>query len=730
MERGGQAGGAAADDQGVVEVGHEFLGRDQEPTISPARAIRRPRIRRERPGASRDRRPCWRVAGELVVGPAVELPAGLRLLPSSPLLEEEGDARLPALVADLDAPTPPPGAARRGRSRRRRSPSRSRPGRCCRGLRAAARSERNRTAAGAARRWSMRGRPCLRFSTLTPHQMCGSRPRPRSSEPQQVAHPFGALGRAPGRCASSRVCMTRDDRVDVLVGHVLVEQVAHRVDEDHPRTGASGGARRASRARAGGRTPARRDGPARRGTARRTSRRSSGRSPGLILVQPRTGFQVASVHSMLEWSLIARSSYGPRSLCRTSRPASAHPFPADPLLDPPVGIVGLVDIRNGLAETGEVVELPLFNGFTDTVFRHDLDRAAGHAVLAHGGDMSNQLRIISSDISSAIAVAFRMQSGTETPAEEVAAEAQAGEGALDLPRPLDEAAVAQLVLRDCPRPAADEPEGGLARAAQGAAQLADDRRGDPVLVPSQRARDRSGRRRRRRARRAPREPGRGRSGRGRGSPAAGAPPCAAPGTRSRREGGPRPPGASRARRRRRRRRGSRRREARAGSGLFEQTGRGVGRHGQHHPLRLDRSGGGLDAEAARRCGSPSGGDAGADVADLRASLRGSSSSPSRKEIMAPPGAGPLRRANAPRIRLPCSLFQAVDLRHRPAHRQPLRIAGIDARDERTDGVVEERRAEAAADELRDALLDAAGRPADPGLAQQPELGAQRRRAEC
>ena len=43
---------------------------------------------------------------------------------------------------------------------------------------------------------------------------------------------------------------------------------------------------------------------------------------------------------------------------------------------------------------------------------------------------------------------------------------------------------------------------------------------------------------------------------------------------------------------------------------------------------------------------------------------------------------------------------------------------------RTDRrVVEELGAEAAADELRDALLGPFGRPADPGLAQQPELGA-------
>ena len=40
--------------------------------------------------------------------------------------------------------------------------------------------ERKRTAAGARRRWSIRGRPCRRFSTLTPHQMWGSRPTARS----------------------------------------------------------------------------------------------------------------------------------------------------------------------------------------------------------------------------------------------------------------------------------------------------------------------------------------------------------------------------------------------------------------------------------------------------------------------------------------------------------------------------------------------------------------------
>src|SRR5436305_9932630 len=55
----------------------------------------------------------------------------------------------------------------------------------------------------------------------------------------------------------------------------------------------------------------------------------------------------------------------------------AHPLAADPLLDPPVGIVGLVDVGYGLAFTGEVVELPLFDRLADAVLGDQRGGSAG-----------------------------------------------------------------------------------------------------------------------------------------------------------------------------------------------------------------------------------------------------------------------------------------------------------------------------------------------------------------
>src|SRR5881394_2178942 len=68
-------------------------------------------------------------------------------------------------------------------------------------------------------------------------------------------------------------------------------------------------------------------------------------------------------------------------------------------------------------------------------------------------------------------------------AQEVAADVEAGEGLLDLPGAVHEAAVADLVLRDGPGPAADELPGGLAAQAQRSSQLVDEGGGDAVLVP-------------------------------------------------------------------------------------------------------------------------------------------------------------------------------------------------------------------------------------------------------
>ena len=105
--------------------------------------------------------------------------------------------------------------------------------------------------------------------------------------------------------------MTLGDRQDVVVGHVVVEEVAHRVDEDHPRPRQEGVG--ASRAPGAGRSPARTDArhapePLGEGLG------IAVRATGLTLVHPRTGFHVASVHSILECSATGWDSRGFRCL--------------------------------------------------------------------------------------------------------------------------------------------------------------------------------------------------------------------------------------------------------------------------------------------------------------------------------------------------------------------------------------------------------------------------------
>ena len=116
----------------------------------------------------------------LVVGAAVERAPVASLADAAPLLEEERHAGRSALVADATDPIRVASAWPRARSRRRRSPSGCRRGRSRRGLPAAARRRGTGPRPGASRRWSIRGRPCRRFSTLTPHQMCGSSAASRS----------------------------------------------------------------------------------------------------------------------------------------------------------------------------------------------------------------------------------------------------------------------------------------------------------------------------------------------------------------------------------------------------------------------------------------------------------------------------------------------------------------------------------------------------------------------
>ena len=55
----------------------------------------------------------------------------------------------------------------------------------------------------------MRGKPCLRFSTLTPNQMCGSPRGEAQPGAEQVAHPLGALGQHLERVPAGRLTITR-----------------------------------------------------------------------------------------------------------------------------------------------------------------------------------------------------------------------------------------------------------------------------------------------------------------------------------------------------------------------------------------------------------------------------------------------------------------------------------------------------------------------------------------
>ena len=65
--------------------------------------------------------------------------------------------------------------------------------------------------------------------------------------------------------------------------------------------------------------------------------------------------------------------------------ASAHAelLALDPLLDPPHGIVGLVDVGDGLAGSGQVVELPFLDRLLDAVLGDELDCTAAETVLTH-----------------------------------------------------------------------------------------------------------------------------------------------------------------------------------------------------------------------------------------------------------------------------------------------------------------------------------------------------------
>src|SRR5215203_4823999 len=111
----------------------------------------------------------------------------------------------------------------------------------------------------------------------------------------------------------------------------------------------------------------------------------------------------------------SRTDRGPKRVVH--RLFQRAPASVGGLLDPPVGVIGFVDIFDRPAEAGEVLEPLVLHGFTNTVVRHDLDRAAGKTVAAHGEIMPDETLgtplISYLNSSSASTVAFLMQSGTE-----------------------------------------------------------------------------------------------------------------------------------------------------------------------------------------------------------------------------------------------------------------------------------------------------------------------------
>ena len=82
----------------------------------------------------------------------------------------------------------------------------------------------------------MRGSPSRRFSTLTPHQICGAAAACVQTGLEQFPHSSRSFGQdlvgVPVRLEHDI-----DDFLDVLIGYIFVKEVTHRVDEYHPRPG-------------------------------------------------------------------------------------------------------------------------------------------------------------------------------------------------------------------------------------------------------------------------------------------------------------------------------------------------------------------------------------------------------------------------------------------------------------------------------------------------------------
>ncbi len=105
-----------------------------------------------------------------------------------------------------------------------------------------------------------RGRPCFRFSTLTPHQTClklaiGVQARLEATQPSVMP-----LGKDLVGYDDSLPDITSRDLFDEVVRNSAMEEIAHRVHEDLPPAASIGEARPASLGRAANRSLVHTDG--------------------------------------------------------------------------------------------------------------------------------------------------------------------------------------------------------------------------------------------------------------------------------------------------------------------------------------------------------------------------------------------------------------------------------------------------------------------------------------
>ncbi len=152
---------------------------------------------------------------------------------TAPLLEKKRERPPPRTVRESKAPNPLSSVAPPARSPHQRSPK------ICLARGSFPRSsrsgstDRKRTAAGVACRSAILGKPCLRSSTETPHQICASFAAscsgPQSSSRRRsdrFVSTWYVCQRA--KCIAAATREIYDER------NLFVEQIAHRVDENHP----------------------------------------------------------------------------------------------------------------------------------------------------------------------------------------------------------------------------------------------------------------------------------------------------------------------------------------------------------------------------------------------------------------------------------------------------------------------------------------------------------------